>query len=114
MNTQVKGDDQETSDTIVLSLVVGSNTNTHSIYMYQLMWHGVSRNISPSTDISYSSGLNGSDPEQMSEWLSLRPSLNVIEAWNITLMKDLYTCKTYQAQKDIKATRKYLHVHISD
>ena len=27
----------------------------------------VSRNISPSTDRSYSSGLNGSDPEQMND-----------------------------------------------
>ena len=66
----------------------------------------VIRNISPSADRSCSSSINGSDPEQMSEYLSSRLSLNVIDAWNITLMKDLYTCKTCQTYKDIKATRK--------
>ena len=32
-----------------------------------VMMMSVIRNIAPSVDISYSSGLNGSDPKQMSE-----------------------------------------------
>ena len=36
-NTQVKGSDQKTSDTIILSLVFGSNSNTHSVNMDQRM-----------------------------------------------------------------------------
>ena len=32
----------------------------------------VSKNISPSADRSYSSGLNGLDPEQMSEWQRMK------------------------------------------
>ena len=36
-NTQVEGSVQDTKDTIIPSLVVGSNTNTHSINMDQIM-----------------------------------------------------------------------------
>ena len=36
-NTQVKGGGQDTSDTVILSFVVGSNNNTHSVNMDQLM-----------------------------------------------------------------------------
>ena len=37
MNSKVKGDGQETNDTVILNLVVGSNTNTHSVDMDKLM-----------------------------------------------------------------------------
>ena len=37
MNTQLKGKNQYTNKTIILNLVVGSNTNTHSIDMDQIM-----------------------------------------------------------------------------
>ena len=41
----------------------------------------IRRNISPSVNISCSSGLNGSDPEQMNDkgW---RPSLDIVDTWN--------------------------------
>ena len=41
MNNQVKGDGQETNDTMVLNMVVGRNTNTHSVDIDQLMWRGI-------------------------------------------------------------------------
>ena len=40
-NTEVKGGSQETKNTIVLNLVVGRNTNTHSVDMDQLMLRGI-------------------------------------------------------------------------
>ena len=39
----------------------------------------VTRTISPSADRSYSSGLNGSDPEQMSEWQRMKTFLDVVD-----------------------------------
>ena len=73
----------------------------------------VSRNISPSTDISCSSGLNGSDPEQMNDkgW---RPSLDVVDTWNAASIVNLCTYNQIKHANTSKLPEHNLLIHVSD
>ena len=65
----------------------------------------VVENIAPSANRSCSSSLNGSDPEQISEQQKVKTFPNVVNTWNNALMMNLCTYRTYQINKNIKATR---------
>ena len=65
----------------------------------------VRRNISPFADRSYSSGLNGSDPEQMSEWKRMKTFPKFHRHLEYCLDCEPVYLQTYQIYKHIKATR---------
>ena len=75
-----------------------------------MVWtHGsvcVIMNIAPSMDISYSSSLNGSDPEQMSERQRMKTFLECCRHLEYCFDHEPKYPKTYQTYKNIKATRK--------
>ena len=66
----------------------------------------VSKNISPSADRSYSSGLNGSDPEQMSEWQRMNTFPGCCRHLECCFDSEPVYLQTDQTCKHNKATRK--------
>ena len=66
----------------------------------------VSRNISPFADISLSSGLNGSNPEQMSERKMMKTFRGCRRNLECCLNSEPVYLQTDQTRKHIKATIK--------
>ena len=67
----------------------------------------VARNFAPSTEISCSYGLNGSDPEQIVHEKVGILSLESINTWNA-----IFDVVMWIFSYDEKSPRKYLHKHI--
>ena len=69
------------------------------------LWKPVSRNISPSADRSYSSSLNGSDPEQMSERQRMNTLPGCCRNLECFFDSEPVYLQPYQTCKHIKAMR---------